>query len=70
VEVDASDSTRASLVGSHWAAVRRYLEDGDESALRPFRRRRAGGHRFETDPNVIDELARAGELRFEDIYRS
>lgn len=70
VEVDAADSGRASVVGAHWAAVGRYLETGDASGLRRFRVRSVGGHRFESDPDVIDRLARAGEFRFEDIYRS
>ena len=69
IAIDARDSALASVVGAHWAAVRHYLETGDESVLRPFRRRRVNGQRLETDPDVIDELARAGEVRFEDIYR-
>jgi len=70
LEVDASDSRVASVIGAHWSAIRRYLETGDESPLRPFRRRRISGHRLETDPERITELGRRGELAFEDIYRS
>ena len=70
VELDLRDSDQASLVGRHWAAIGRFLETGDETVLQEFRGSQVAGFVLETDPDVIEELARRGELRFEDIYRS
>jgi hypothetical protein len=70
VELDLPNSRDASLVGRHWAAIGLLLEKSDERTLEGFRGCRVGGFVLETDPDVIEELARRGELRFEDIYRS
>lgn len=67
--------SEASAVARHWNAVRRYLEQGDESGLAEFEDRVVGrtpqlpgGHRLETDPSVIEWHAVRGEVRFESIY--
>ncbi len=70
VELALPTSREASLVGRHWAAIGRFLETGDASRLREFEDQSVGGFVLETDPDVIEELARRGELSFEDIYRS
>jgi hypothetical protein len=70
VELDISDSAVASVIGSHWSAIGRFLETGDATRLGPFRGRRIGRFVLETDPALIEELGRRGELSFEDIYRS
>src|SRR5215831_10447107 len=36
-EIATRDSRQASLVGSHWAAVQRYLQTGDDSVLLRFK---------------------------------
>jgi hypothetical protein len=68
VTVSVRGSRRASLIGGHWNAVHAYLATGSSSALRPYTGRSVAGVEFETDLDVIDELACAGELEFEDIY--
>lgn len=70
VGIDVTDSATASRIGSHWAAIDHYLASGHEDRLQPFRGRRIGRYVLETDPDVIDELARRGELSFEDLYQS
>ena len=39
-EIATRDSRQASLLGSYWAAVQRYLQTGDDSALLKFKARR------------------------------
>lgn len=66
------DSRTASKVGKYWVAVNRYLETGNGGALQAFRGKHltVDGVRyvFVTDLDLIDRLAGAGEVRFEDIY--
>jgi hypothetical protein len=67
------DSRQASLVGGHWAAVQRYLQTGDDSALIRFKSKKvtdASGkrHLFLTDLKELDRLAAAGVLSFESMY--
>ena len=67
------DSRQASLVGSYWAAVQRYLQTGDDTALLKFRKTRivdASGkrHRLLTDLAELKRLASAGVLSFESLY--
>jgi len=73
VEVATRDSREASKAGKHSAAVQRYLETGDDSALRQFKGKYiidAQGNRVAllTDPDELDELGAAGELSFESLY--
>lgn len=65
---------QASVVGSHLAAVRRFIETNDIGELEPFRARSvkdAAGksHPLETDPNSLYRLAAAGSEGFEQVYR-
>ena len=67
------DSRHASLVGGHWAAVQRYLQTGDDSALLRFTNKRvtdASGkrHSLLTDLHELDRQASAGVLSFESMY--
>jgi hypothetical protein len=58
----------ATIVGQHWNAVRRYLEDGHETHLSNFQGVTVAGRPLETDPDVIDWHALRSEVRFEAIY--
>lgn len=60
----------ASLVGSYWNAVQRFLATGEEEGLARFGRVRVAGRQLEVDPDRIEFWARYGELDFEDIYES
>jgi hypothetical protein len=67
------DSRQASLIGSHWAAVQRFLQTGDDSALLKFAKKRvvdARGKRYAllTDPKELERLGSAGVLSFESMY--
>jgi len=73
VEVATRDSREASKAGKHSAAVQRYLETGDDSALRQFKGKHitdAEGNRVAllTNLDELDELGAAGELSFESLY--
>ena len=72
-EIATRDSEQASLVGGHWAAVQRYLQTGDDSALLRFKGKKvtdAGRKRYLllTDLKELDRLASAGVLSFESMY--
>ena len=72
-EIAVSDSRQASLVAEYSNAVQRYLQTGDASALRKFRRKRitdANGARVQllTDLDELDRLGSAGVLSFESLY--
>jgi hypothetical protein len=65
---------QASVIGSHLAAVRRFIETNDIAELEPFQGRSvkdASGksHPLETDPNSLYRLAAAGSEGFEQVYR-
>jgi hypothetical protein len=67
------DSVQASLIGSHWAAVQRYLQTGDDSALLKFKKTRvadASGKRHALLTNLaeLNRQASAGVLSFESMY--
>ena len=67
------DSRQASLLGSYWAAVQRYLQTGDDSALREFQGKKVTDasrkrHLFITDVNQLNRLGSAGVLSFESLY--
>lgn len=58
---------QAERMGDYWAAVNEYVRTGDPSRLDKFRGksiRTADGQviQFETDPNILDYMAMAGEL--------
>jgi hypothetical protein len=72
ISVEVRDSRTASRIGEYWDAVRHYVATGDTSRLRPFRGKfffaQKRGYRFVTETAVLDRLAYAGELHFEDLY--
>lgn len=72
-EIAIRSSATASMLGQYWNAVRWFLETGDGSGLRPFRRRYitdAYGNRtpYLTDLDELERLGSAGVLSFESIY--
>jgi|SRR5579862_9023558 len=72
-EVAISDSAAATRVGQYWNAVRWFLDTGDGSKLRLFRKLQitnADGNRisFLTDLDELERLGAAGVLSFESIY--
>lgn len=73
MEIATRDSGQASLIGSYWAAVQRYLQAGDDSGLLKFKKTTvldASGkrHRLLADLNELVRQASAGVLSFESIY--
>ena len=58
----------ASLIGRHHNAVKAFINEGDEEALLPFRKVTVGGRRLQTDPDELENLARDGQLDYENIY--
>jgi hypothetical protein len=72
-EIATRDSRQASLVGGHWAAVQRYLDTGDDSAVQRFKGKKvtdASGrrHALLTDLQELVRQGSAGVLRFESMY--
>jgi hypothetical protein len=72
-KIATRDSRQASLVGAHWAAVQRYLQTGDDSALLRFKKKSvtdANGrrHRLLTNLKELDRLGSFGVLTFESMY--
>lgn len=72
-QIAVRDSRQASSLGRYWAAVQRYLQTGDDSALQEFSKKRlvdASGkrHAFLTDLEQLDRLGSAGVLSFESLY--
>ena len=74
VALKVSGSRAASQVSGYWHAVDVYLREGDRRLLQPFERLvirvRGKRHRFITDPRILDRLAHAGQVQFEDIYET
>jgi hypothetical protein len=73
IEVGTRDSRQASKAGQHSAAVHKYLQTGDASALAQFNGKYiidAKGERIEllTDREELDQLGSAGVLSFESLY--
>lgn len=73
VEVGTRNFPESSLAGKHSSAVERYLETGDDSALRQFKGKYitdAQGNRVAllTDLDELDRLGNRGELSFETLY--
>jgi hypothetical protein len=72
-EIAIRDSRQASQLGSYWDAVQRYLQTGDDSALRKFQGKKitdASRKRFLllTDVSELNRLGSAGVLSFESLY--
>ena len=73
VDVATRSFREASKAGKHSSAVERYVDIGDDSALRTFKGEYitdAQGNRFAllTDLDELDELGNRGELSFESFY--
>jgi hypothetical protein len=72
-EIAVRDSREATLISDHANAVKKYLETGDDSALRKLRRKSvidANGKRVRllTNLSELDRLGSAGVLSFESLY--
>lgn len=72
-EIATRDSRQATQLGKYWAAVQKYLQTGDASALAKFRRKRitdASGKKIALvlDTATLDQLGSAGVLSFESLY--
>jgi hypothetical protein len=72
-EIATRDSRQASLVGAHWAAVQKFLQTGDDSALLKFDKKKIVDARRKrylllTDLKEAERMASAGVLRFESMY--
>jgi hypothetical protein len=67
-DIDVRGSRARSLVGGHWSAIGRFAATGDLSVLAKFIGKRVGGFELATDPNLIEEYQRQGELDIDDIY--
>jgi len=72
-EIATRDSRQASLVGGHWAAVQKFLQTGDDSALLKFDKKKivdASRKRLVllADPKELERLGSAGVLSFESLY--
>jgi hypothetical protein len=72
-EIAVLGDRQASMVGTFWNSVHRYLESGDASALGKFEGKRitdAKGVKVAllTDLAELDRLGSAGVLSFESIY--
>jgi len=72
VEIAVRGSRPASRVALHWAAVDRYLRDGDTEGLAEFKgqgvRSRNRTYPFLTDTKVLERLTHADEVSFERLY--
>ena len=67
-DIDVRGSNARSLAGRHWGAIGRYAATGDLAILTPFAGKRVGGIELATDPDLIEEYLRRGELDIDDIY--
>jgi hypothetical protein len=72
-EIAVRDSRQASVIGSHWDAVQRYWQTGDDSALPQFHGKKITDasrkrHLLLTDLDELDRLGSAGVLSFESLY--
>ena len=73
IEIALRDSRQASIVGSHWSAIQKYLQTGDDSSLRELKGQkiidaRKKRHLLLTDLDEIVRLGSAGVLSFESLY--
>jgi len=72
--LDIRSSKTASRLAHYWHGVDMYLRSGDRQLLAPFvgQRFRAEGQlvAFITDPPLLDRLANAGQVTFEELYQT
>jgi hypothetical protein len=69
VPVVVRSSKQAKLASRHLIAVGRFLRTGDTEALKPFVGKRVGGVELLTDPDRLRELADAGLVKLDALYR-
>jgi len=69
VPVAVRSSKQAQVASEHLVAVARYLRTGDSAWLRPFVGMRVGGVELLTDPDRLHELASAGLVQLDNLYR-
>lgn len=69
VDIDVRGSRKASEVSDYYRAVGVFLDTGDERALRRFEGKTVAGVPYETDPSVLEEMARRGQLDMDSIYQ-
>jgi hypothetical protein len=61
-------SKEASRLGRYLAAVGKYLQTGDTTALSELEGMRVADHSLITDPETLNILAQAGALQLDEIY--
>ena len=69
VPVVVRSSKQAQLASEHLIAVGRFLRTGDTEWLKPFVGKRVGGVELLTDPDRLRELADAGLVKLDALYR-
>jgi hypothetical protein len=69
VPVTVQSSRPAKLASQHLVAVSRFLRTGDAEVLSPFIGKRVGGVELLTDPDRLRELADAGLVKLDALYR-
>jgi hypothetical protein len=62
-------SREAKLASEHLVAVVRFLRTGDTEWLKPFIGKSVGGVELLTDPDRLHELADAGLVKLDALYR-
>ena len=67
--VTVRSSKQAQLASEHLVAVGRFTRTGDTEWLKPFVGKRVGGVELLTDPDRLHELAGAGLVKLDALYR-
>ena len=70
VPVTVRSSKQAQLASEHLIAVGRFLRTGDTEWLKPFIGKHVGGVELLTDPDRLRELADAGLVKLDALYRN
>jgi hypothetical protein len=69
VPVEVRSSNQAHLASQHLIAVGKFLRTGDTEVLKPFVGKRVGGVELLTDTERLHELADAGLVKLDALYR-
>lgn len=69
VPVTVRSWKQAQVASEHLIAVSRFLRTGDTEWLKPFIGKRVGGVELLTDPERLHELADAGSVKLDALYR-
>lgn len=69
VPVSVRSSKQAQLASEHLIAVGRFIRTGDTEWLKPFVGKRVAGVELLTDPDRLHELADAGLIKLDALYR-